>query len=100
MLYTVGFGSGATMPELRARLENYARATGGRAFFPQHARDLDSVFGQILTELASQYLLSYAPTNSNQDDTWRTIKVRVRTGKYDIRAREGYRATRPQRSGR
>ena len=100
MLYTVGFGAGATVPDLKARLETYARATGGRAFFPQRAQDLDGVFGQIVAELASQYLLSYSSTNAQQDNTWRAIKVRVRTGKYDIRARNGYRAPGPQRSGR
>ena len=100
MLYTVGFGAGATVPDLKARLETYARATGGRAFFPQRAQDLDGVFGQIVAELSSQYLLSYSSTNAQQDNTWRAIKVRVRSGKYDIRARNGYRAPGPQRSGR
>jgi Ca-activated chloride channel homolog len=100
MLYTVGFGAGATVPDLRSRLENYARATGGRAFFPQHAQELDGVFGQIVAELSSQYLLSYSSTNVRQDNSWRSIKVRVRSGKYDIRARQGYRAPGPQRSGR
>jgi VWFA-related protein len=100
MLYTVGFGSGASVPELRNRLENYARATGGRAFFPQRAQDLDPAFDQIVAELANQYVLSYASTNFKQDNAWRSIKVRVRNGKYDIRARQGYRARGPQRAGR
>jgi VWFA-related protein len=100
MLYTVGFGAGATVPGLKARLETYAKATGGRAFFPQRAQDLDGVFVQIVAELSSQYLLSYSSTNTQQDNTWRAIKVRVRNGKYEIRARNGYRAPGPQRSGR
>ena len=100
MLYTVGFGSGATVPELRTRLENYAKATGGRPFFPQRTQELDGAFDQIVAELANQYVLSYASTNLKQDNAWRTIKVRVRGGKYDIRARQGYRARGPQRAGR
>lgn len=100
MLYTVGFGSGATVPELRTRLENYAKATGGRAFFPQRTQELDGAFDQIVAELANQYVLSYASTNFKQDNAWRAIKVRVRGGKYDIRARQGYRARGPQRAGR
>jgi Ca-activated chloride channel homolog len=100
MLYTVGFGAGATVADLRARLEGYAKATGGRAFFPQHTQELDAVFDQIVTELASQYLLSYSSTNASQDNSWRNIKVRVRGGKYDIRARQGYRAQAIQRNGR
>ena len=100
MLYTVGFGSGATVPELRTRLENYAKATGGRAFFPQRTQELDGAFDQIVAELANQYVLSYASTNFKQDNAWRAIKVRVRGGKYNIRARQGYRARGPQRAGR
>jgi Ca-activated chloride channel homolog len=100
MLYTIGFGGGATVPGLRSRLENYAKATGGRAFFPQRPQELDDVFGQIVAELANQYVLSYSSTNLKQDSSWRNIKVRVRNGKYDIRARQGYRPHGPQRAGR
>src|SRR5687768_7121732 len=60
MLYTVGFGMGATLPLLRSSLETYARSTGGRAFFPKNARELDGVFDDIVGELASQYVLSYS----------------------------------------
>jgi VWFA-related protein len=100
MLYTVGFGSGATVANLRANLEGYARSTGGRAFFPQSAKELDAVFDHIVTELAHQYVLSYASTNLAPDGGWRNIKVQVRSRKYDIRARRGYRANGPQRAGR
>jgi Ca-activated chloride channel family protein len=100
MLYTIGFGAGATVTGLRSSLESYARSTGGRAFFPQRAQELDSAFDQIVAELANQYVLSYAPINTQQDNRWRAIKVRVKTGKYEIRARQGYRASGPQRSGR
>jgi Ca-activated chloride channel homolog len=100
MLYTVGFGAGATVPGLRTNLETYAQATGGRAFFPRTAKELDGVFDHIITELAHQYVLSYAPTNLKADGVWRTIKVQVRRGKYDVRARRGYRASPPERAGR
>jgi Ca-activated chloride channel family protein len=100
MLYTVGFGGGATVPSLRSSLESYARSTGGRPFFPRQAKELDQVFDDIVAELANQYVLSYAPANLKQDGSWHDIKVRVRKGKYDIRARRGYRAHGPQRAGR
>lgn len=99
MLYTIGFGGGATTPLLRSSLENYARSTGGRPFFPRDARDLDGVFDEIVSELANQYVLSYSPTNLKQDSTYRNIKVHVRKGTYDIRARRGYRLPPPQRAG-
>ena len=102
MLYTVGFGGGATVPALRGKLEQYAHATGGRAFFPQRTQDLNSVFDEIVEELSNQYVLSYASTNMKQDNSWRNIKVRVKGGKFDVRARDGYRAraVAAQHSGR
>jgi len=100
MLYTVGFGGGATVPSLKQKLEDYARATGGRAFFPQRTSDLNNVFDEIVAELANQYVLTYASSNEKQDDSWRNIKVRVKNGKYDVRARDGYRTNGVKRSGR
>jgi VWFA-related protein len=93
MLYTIGFGRGATVPYLRSSLESYARSTGGRAFFPGEVKNLDSVFKQIVTELANQYVLSYSSTALKQDGKWRNIKVRVGKGNYDVRARRGYYAS-------
>ena len=100
MLYTVGFGAGATVPQLRNSLETYAKSTGGRPFFPKETQELDSIFGEIVSELANQYVLSYSPINQIHDGKWRAIKVRVRKGDYEIRARQGYRASGPQRAGR
>ncbi len=100
MLYTIGFGGGATVPQLRKSLESYAHSTGGRAFFPRQVKELDTVFDDIVGELANQYVLSYSSTNAKQDNSWRNIKVQVRNGKYEVRARRGYRANGPQRAGR
>ena len=100
MLYTVGFGGGATVPGLKVKLEQYARDTGGRAFFPQRTQDLNRVFDEIVEELANQYVLSYSPTNQKQDNSWRSIKVKVKNGKYGVRARDGYRVLGTKHTGR
>lgn len=100
MLYTVGFGAGATVPSLRSNLESYARSTGGRPFFPRTVKELDRVFDDIVADLANQYVLSYVSTNLKSNNAWRNIKVQVRKGKYDVRARKGYYANGPQRAGR
>lgn len=91
MLYSIGFGMGATLPTLRTSLEDYARSTGGRSFFPRKPEELDQVFDDIVGELANQYVLSYTSTNVAEESRYREIKVRVRKGKYDVRARRGYR---------
>ena len=100
MLYTIGFGSGATVPTLRTSLEGYAGSTGGRAFFPRASRELDPIFTDIVSELSNQYVLAYVPADTKRDGAWREIKVRVRSGKYDVRARQGYRAEGTRRAGR
>jgi Ca-activated chloride channel homolog len=100
MLYTIGFGSGASVPTLRSSLETYAKSTGGRPFFPSQVKELDAIFDDIVAELANQYVLSYSSSNSKQDGKWRAIKVQVRKGQYDVRARRGYRANGPQQAGR
>ena len=100
MLYTIGFGGGATIPQLRASLESYAKSTGGKPFFPKDTRELDTIFDEIVAELANQYVLSYSPLNAKQDGKWRNIKVRVRKGNYAIRARQGYLAGTPQQAER
>lgn len=91
VVYTIGFGAGSTLSGLRHGLEQYAAATGGRAFFPRNVGELDGVFDAVVAELANQYMLSYSPLNTARDDKWRSISVRVRKGKYSIRARAGYR---------
>jgi VWFA-related protein len=100
MLYSIGFGGGAVVPHLKQSLETYARATGGRYFSPRDPEALGGVFDAILAELANQYVLSYSSTNPRQDGQWRDIKVQVRGGKYDIRARRGYRAGSAQQAER
>ena len=100
MLFAVGFGRGSTIRALRSSLESYAQATGGRAYFPGNAGELGEAFDRIVTDLANQYVLSYSSTNEKQDGKWRTIKVKVRNQKYDVRARLGYQASGPQKAGR
>ena len=94
MLFTVAFGRGANVSELRERLTSYARASGGRAFFAQTTAELDRVFAEIVDELANQYMLSYMPPSLRRDGSWHAIKVQVTNPRYKVRAREGYRAPR------
>jgi len=90
MLYSIAFGSGATVESLRERLAQFARSTGGEVFYPRTTGELEPVFQRIVAELSNQYVLSYVSTNTRADGGWRSIRVRVRKGKYDVRARRGY----------
>lgn len=58
-------------------LQQIAERTGGRAYFPRDARDLQRAFEQIQTELRSQYLIAYEPSNSRKDGTYRKIEIQI-----------------------
>ena len=90
VVYTVGFGEGAS-EQFRGTLKAFAEASGGRAYFPRQAEDLDAAFGSILDELSHQYILSFV-SELPADGTWRTIEVRAGCDGCRVRAREGYRA--------
>ncbi len=92
VIYTVGFGDGASA-EFRQTLQAFAEASGGRAYFPRRTEDLDAAFGSILDELSHQYILSYVST-APPDGSWRTLEIRACDG-CQVRAREGYRAAEP-----
>ena len=93
MVYTIAFGVGANYPLVRKQLEDYAAASGGRVFFPKDLASLDKAFAEIITELSSQYLLSYEPVTGARG--WRTLDVDVARRGVRVRAREGYLATTP-----
>ena len=43
-------------------------------------------------ERTTYYLLGYQPTNTAQDAKFRKVSVKVKRGKYTVRARSGYTA--------
>jgi len=77
-----------------AEIQHIVSLTGGRVFFPNNFNDLDYYIDLVHSELRSQYLVGYAPTNNIHDGKWRRITVRLDAPaglpKLAIRAREGY----------
>jgi VWFA-related protein len=90
VLYSVGFGDGGS-EKFRQTLSAFAEASGGRAFFPRRAQDLDQTFDRILEELSHQYILSYVPSGEAKGG-WRTLEIKAACDGCRVRAREGYRA--------
>jgi len=77
----------------RALLADIAEATGGTAFFPGSAKDLDRIYDQVLGEVRAQYTIGYLSSNEKADGSWRKVDVRItRADARDlhIRARKGY----------
>ena len=75
-------------------IQNIVSLTGGRAFFPNSFNDLDYYIDLVHSELRSQYLLGYSPTNNTHDGRWWRITVQLDAPqglpKLAVRAREGY----------
>jgi Ca-activated chloride channel family protein len=93
-IYAVGLGEGdADGRPIRIQAElalrQLALQSGGRAFFPTHARQLPAVYHEISAELASQYALAYASSNTRRDGQWRSISIRMPPG-LEAHARPGY----------
>jgi VWFA-related protein len=88
-------------------MRTFAAMTGGRAYFPRFEGELPELFGDISKDIRNQYSLSYHPTNSKLDGTYRKLKVQVvapdggplkvrdqrgKDQKIDVVARDGYTA--------
>ena len=88
-------------------MRTFAAMTGGRAYFPRFQAEYSEEFQDISGDIRNQYTLSYAPTNSKLDGTYRKLKVQVvgpdgsplkvkdqkgKDVKIDVVARDGYTA--------
>ncbi len=89
------------------QLRTFANLTGGMFFEPKFTGELPDMVNTINQNIRSKYELVYRPTNSKQDGTYRKLRVLLvddeghplrmqdekhKPLKYDIIARDGYRA--------
>ena len=77
LIYAIGIGDRYTFNVNEGALRKIAEQTGGRAYFPQHERDLRDAFAQIQKDLREQYLVAYSPTNKTRDGSYRKIEIQV-----------------------
>jgi len=102
-------GSMRDLDNLQAdnEMKTFASLTGGRWFAPRFAGEMPEIFQEINKNIRSKYQLVYHPTNSKQDGKYRKLRVvlvddegqplrmedeKHKPLKYDIIARDGYRA--------
>ena len=88
LVYPVAIGG--TRPPVFAELAN---VTGGRTFFIDDPKRLESQLGALARELRFQYLLGYTPSRGatpSADPGWRAIEVTVSRPDVRVRARDGY----------
>jgi Ca-activated chloride channel homolog len=92
VIYSIGVGDRFRFEGVREDvLRRLSEETGGRAYFPHGPDDLLDHFRQIESELRSQYLVAYSPTNTTRDGSFRRIEVRL-AGRDGVRVihRRGY----------
>ncbi|WP_419806998.1 VWA domain-containing protein [Terriglobus sp.] len=105
-------GAIARMDYLQAdnQMRTFAAMTGGKAYFPRFQGELPDIFNEINQSIRNEYVITYRPTNTAQDGTYRKIKVELvdnegmplqmvdekkKKLKYTIAARDGYKARMP-----
>jgi len=78
----------------RTTIEDLVDVSGGRAFFPESAEELEDICSKIAIELRNEYVLGYHPSNDTKDGRWRKIRVKVSPPKgatrLSVHARSGY----------
>jgi VWFA-related protein len=109
---TGNMGSITRMDYLQAdnEMKTFAEMTGGLYFQPMFEGGLPDIFTQINESIRNQYVLTYRPTNSKTDGSYRKLKVYLvdnegrplkmsdekgKPLKYSVISRDGYRAKLP-----
>jgi len=101
-LYAIGILSGSDAGsslgmEGQGILDELSGVSGGKAFFPRSAAEMDDIFEQIALELRHQYSIGYKPDPFVNDGKWHRVKVKVTAPRglprLFTRYKEGYYAT-------
>ncbi|MBD0369267.1 MAG: VWA domain-containing protein [Pyrinomonadaceae bacterium] len=75
-------------------LDELSSVSGGKAFFPNSAAEMDEIFERIALELRHQYSIGYKPKNFANDGKWHKLKVKVTPPRglprLFVRNRDGY----------
>jgi VWFA-related protein len=59
------------------QMNTFAKMTGGRWYHPRFEGELRDIFTDIGTNIRNQYLITYKPTNTKQDGSFRKLKVEL-----------------------
>jgi Ca-activated chloride channel family protein len=75
-----GFITKSPRGKSEAFMKRLAEETGGKYYFPQTIGELDTIARDIASELRTQYIISYYPSNDDNDGRFRNIRVVVDDG--------------------
>ena len=78
-VYAIGYvqHQGSSRMQQRGELLRVAELTGGQAYFPGVAKDLDGVFEKIRAELEARYTLGYLSSDPRTDGAWRPVEIKL-----------------------
>ncbi len=97
LVYAIGLLNEEERREARLAkraLDSITRDSGGLAFYPKSAAEVDALALQVAHEIRNQYTIAYSPTVQQMDGSFRQIKVTVNgPGHPLVRTRTGYYAT-------
>lgn len=80
-------------------LMSLVEATGGQAFFPKDASEVERIAHQVAHDLRNQYTIGYSPTDTAQDGSFRAVKVVANAPNHPtVRTRSGYYAANGSRA--
>lgn len=76
-------------------LRKLATLSGGKAYFPTSAKNLDQVWRDIAGEIRSQYTIGYHPSDLRRDGRFRKVEITARrtgsnAGGLKVATRDGY----------
>jgi VWFA-related protein len=89
-----GVESGTVKDKADRDLERLCDETGGTALFTGDMLALERAFTKVARELRTQYLITYKPTNTQYDGSYRRVDVKLSNGHENLklRTKKGYKA--------
>jgi Ca-activated chloride channel homolog len=98
-VYAIGLLGEEKQRRARRALETLAEKTGGLAFLPRTADEVDEISRTVAHDIRNQYTIGYKPTTPRTVPGYRTIHVEARAKGYNklsVRTRTGYYAGQEQ----
>ncbi len=95
VVYTVSTNRSGHAADGDKTLRRFAQETGGLAYHPFQARDLEQSFANIANELRHQYFILYSPSHFANDGSFHSVEVRTKHRNATVRVRSGYYAPLP-----
>ena len=72
------FGIGLGVNVDQGPLEEIARLSGGRAFFPSDVTQLPGQYQRVVDDLRRRYVVGYTSSHIQHDGSWRDVEIRIK----------------------